>query len=211
MAVLTISRQFGAGGRTLAEKVSEQIGYKVAHEEVIEKLAEKAKVSADVVKAFEDEGRGLIRRASSLLTPQRFIDHVLDPKRNYMDGDTYVDLLHKIIPEVADEGNIIILGRGAQFVLKARLDTYHVLLVASREHRIRFMQEKYELSEGKAREVVDKQSKRREKLMRLFRHGDYDEPTRYDMTLNMSKISMDSSVDLVVDLVNSDAKGKKAA
>ena len=78
MAVITISRQFGAGGKTLAQNVADRLGYKIAHEEIIEKVAEKAKVSADSLRSFEAEARGLLQRATSLLTPNRFIDHVLD-------------------------------------------------------------------------------------------------------------------------------------
>ncbi len=201
MSVITISRQFGAGGRTLAENVGQRLGYEIAHEGVIEKIAEKAKVSAEVIRSFESEAKGLLRRASDLLSPQNFVGRILEPKRNYMDGELYIDLLRRIIPEVADQGNIIILGRGAQFILKGRPDTYHVLLVASRDDRIRFMQEHYGLTSSKAVEAVAKQGKRREKLMRLFNLGDYDNPTHYDLVLNLSKVGMDQSVDLVCEMV----------
>ena len=206
MAVITISRQFGAGGKTLAQNVADRLGYKIAHEEIIEKVAEKAKVSADSLRSFEAEARTLLQRASSLLTPNRFIDHVLDPRRNYMDGDLYIDLLRKIIPEIADEGNIVILGRGSQFILMGRPDTIHVLLVANREDRIRFMQEQYGLTESLARDAVRKQGRRREHLMRLFGHGDYDQPIYYDLVINLSKVSIDAAVELVSESASPMAK-----
>ncbi len=206
MAVITISRQFGAGGKTLAQNVADRLGYKIAHEEIIEKVAEKAKVSADSLRSFEAEARGLLQRATSLLTPNRFIDHVLDPRRNYMDGDLYIDLLRKIIPEIADEGNIVILGRGSQFVLMGRPDTVHVLLVANRDDRIRFMREQYDLTESLARDAVRKQGRRREQLMRLFGHGDYDQPIYYDLVINLSKVSIDGAVELVCESVSPVAK-----
>ncbi len=206
MAVITISRQFGAGGKTLAQNVADRLGYKIAHEEIIEKVAEKAKVSADSLRSFEAEARGLLQRATSLLTPNRFIDHVLDPRRNYMDGDLYIDLLRKIIPEIADEGNIVILGRGSQFILMGRPDTVHVLLVANQEDRIRFMREQYDLTESLARDAVRKQGRRREQLMRLFGHGDYDQPIYYDLVINLSKVSIDGAVELVCESVSPVAK-----
>ncbi len=205
MSVITISRQFGAGGKTLAQKVADKLNYKIAHEEIIEKLAEQAKVSSDVVSAFENEGRGLLKRASYFLTRQRFIDHVMDENRNYMDGEIYIDMLNKIVPEVADEGNMIMLGRGAQFILKGRPDTFHVLLVAERNDRIRFMQEQYGLSPEKAREAVDRQGKRREALMRLFNRGDYDDATHYSMVINQSKMDLDMAAELVSEMVNNAA------
>jgi cytidylate kinase len=206
MSVITISRQFGAGGKTLAQKVADKLNYKIAHEEIIEKLAEQAKVSSDVVSAFENEGRGLLRRASNFLTRQRFIDHVMDENRNYMDGEIYIDLLGEIIPEMADEGNIIILGRGSQFILKGRKDAYHVLLVAERDDRVRFMREQYGLSQEKAREAVDRQGERREALMRLFKRGDYDDATHYNMVINQSKMDLDMAAELVCEMVNNAAR-----
>jgi cytidylate kinase len=103
---------------------------------------------------------------------------------------------------VADEGNIIILGRGSQFILKGREDTYHVLLVAERDDRVRFMQEQYGLSQEKAREAVDRQGKRREALMRLFKRGDYDDATHYNMVINQSKMDLDMAAELVCEMVN---------
>jgi cytidylate kinase len=126
----------------------------------------------------------------------------MDEDRNYMDGEIYIDLLNKIVPEVADEGNIIILGRGSQFILKGREDTYHVLLVAERDDRVRFMQEQYGLSQEKAREAVDRQGKRREALMRLFKRGDYDDATHYNMVINQSKMDLDMAAELVCEMVN---------
>ncbi len=205
MSVITISRQFGAGGKTLAQKVADKLNYKIVHEEIIEKLAEQARVSADVVSAFESEGRGLLKRASNFLTGQRFIDHVMDENRNYMDGELYIDLLNKIVPEMAEEGNIIILGRGAQFILKGREDTYHVLLVAEQEDRVRFMQEQYGLSQEKAREAVNRQGQRREALMRLFKRGDYDDATHYNMVINQSKMDLGTAAELVCEMANTAA------
>jgi cytidylate kinase len=201
MAVLTISRQFGAGGKTLADQVAQRLGYTIATEAIVEHLAEKAKVSPDGLPRFEAEQNGAMKPKTGILAPERFIDRVLDPHRNFMDGQLYVKLLGEIIPKLAEKGNTVIVGRGAQFILKGVEGTHHVLLVANEEDRIRFMIDHYDLPHPEARRIVQRQEKRRVSLMRLFHHQDYDQPWHYDLVLNMSKLAMKLAVDLVCDLV----------
>jgi cytidylate kinase len=118
-----------------------------------------------------------------------------------MDGKLYVKLLGEIVPKLAEKGNTIIVGRGAQFILKGAPDIHHVLLVAEEEDRIRFMIDHYDLNLPDARRIVQRQEKRRNSLMKLFHHEDYDQPWHYDLVLNMSKLTMDRAVDLVCDLL----------
>jgi cytidylate kinase len=197
MAVITVSRQFGAGGKTLALKVAEKLGYQVAYEQIIEKMAEMVELNQEGIRIFETEFDFSSGGDVAKLAPKSFIGRIFDSQRKYMDAQQYVQLLHKIVPQIIEEGNMIILGRGAQFILKDRKDTYHILLVADESDRIRFMQQTYQLSREQARQAVAKQGKRRTKLMKLFHSEGYDLPEHYDLVLNMSKIDMDHAVELV--------------
>ncbi|KPJ77704.1 MAG: hypothetical protein AMJ54_06895 [Deltaproteobacteria bacterium SG8_13] len=201
MAVITISRQFGAGGKTLALKVAEKLHYTVAHEQIIEKMAEMAELTPQGIRIFEAESDYGSVDDVAKLAPKSFISRIFDPQRKYMDAQQYAGLLNKIVPQIVEKGNIVVLGRGAQFILKDRKNTYHVLLVADETDRIRFMQETYQLSYEQARQAVAKQGKRRMKLMKLFHSEGYDLPEHYDLVLNMSKIDMGHAVELICALI----------
>jgi cytidylate kinase len=204
MAVITISRQFGAGGKTLALKLTEALNYEIAHEVIIEQLAEKAKLSEDGVRAFEvEEEVDSSQSSATVSSGRKFMDRIFETQRKYMDGQTYLKLLYEIVPKVAEQDNIIILGRGSQFILKDRPNTYHVLLVAEYQDRVKFMQQQYGLSEEEARQAVDKQSKRRLKLMKVFHSEDYDQPVHYNLVVNMSKVNMNQALEIVTELVKS--------
>ena len=204
MAVITISRQFGAGGKTLALKMTEALNYEIAHELIIEQLAEKAKLSEDGVRAFEvEEEVDSSQSTATVSSGRKFMDRIFETQRKYMDEQTYLKLLYEIMPKVAEQDNIIILGRGAQFILKDRPHTYHVLLVAEYEDRVKFMQQQYGLSEEDARQAVAKQSKRRLKLMKVFHREDYDQPVHYNLVVNMSKVTIDQALEIVSELVKS--------
>ncbi len=201
MAVITISRQFGAGGITLGQQLAKKLSYGFIYEEIIEKVAEKAAVSKDWVKSLVKDGGGTLSNFMAGFVPSRLIDHIFDTQRQYMDEKTYIKLLYEIVPQIAQRDNIVIIGRGAQFILKDYPDTHHVLLIADLAHRINFMMRRYQLSEDAARKAVTKEDLRRRKLLRLFKAVDYDRPEHYDLVLNMGKINIDLAQELVCDLL----------
>lgn len=201
MAVITISRQFGAGGITLGQQLAKKLGYGFIYEEIIEKVAEKAAVSKDWVKSLDKDGGGTLSNFMAGFVPSRLIDHIFDTQRQYMDEKTYIKLLYQIVPQIAQRDNIVIIGRGAQFILKDYPNTHHVLLIADLAHRINFMMRRYQLSEDAARKAVTKEDVRRRKLLRLFKAVDYDRPEHYDLVLNMGKINIDLAQELVCDLL----------
>jgi len=206
MAVLTVSRQFGAGGKTLADRVARRLGYTVASEAIIEQLAESARISPKGITDLDTEQGWSSRPASGILAAGRFVERLLHPQRNFMDGQAYVELLHEIVPKIAEGGNTVIVGRGAQFILRDFPETYHVLLVAKETDRIRFMIDHYDLLLPESRRIIRRQARRRQRLMQLFYQDDYDRPWNYDLVLNTSKLRLETAVDMVCGLVPGSAE-----
>ena len=98
--------------------------------------------------------------------------------------------------------NAVILGRGSQYILKDFKDACHVLLVADKEYRVRFMEEKYELFTKHAINSVKLEDKRRINLYRKFGKEDYDSPAHYHLVINMNKVKLERACDLICKLVN---------
>ena len=201
MAIITISRQFGAGGITLGQRLAQRLAYDFIYEEIIEKVAEKAAVSKDWVNSLVKDGGGTLSNIMAGFVPSKLIDHVFDTQRHYMDEKTYIKLLYQIVPQIAQRDNLVFVGRGCQFILKDYPETHHVLLIADLAYRIDFMKRRYQLSEEAARKAVTKEDVRRRKLLRLFHAVDYNRPEHYDLVLNMGKINMDLAEELVCDLL----------
>lgn len=201
MSVITISRQFGAGGLTLGQSVSKQLGYTFFDNEILQMVAKKARVSTHWVESMEKEAGGKFQRFVSQLVPQRLVDRILDDQRGYLDEEIYVDLLHEIVRKIADEGDAVILGRGSQYILKDVAQARHLLLVADKDYRIKFIKEKYDVTERHAVNSVNMEDKRRTNLYRRFGKEDYDNPSHYHMVLNMNRIDLNSACDLICKLV----------
>ena len=204
MAVITISRQFGAGGITLGELVSKKLGYRFFDNEIIQMVAKKAKVSTNWVKSMEKEAGGKIQRFISGMVSKRLVERILDIDHGYIDEEIYVDLLHEIIGKIAAEGNAVILGRDSQYILADAADTFHVLLVADKDFRIRFVEEKYRLTPTQAIQMVNNEDKRRINLYQKFGRLDYDSTAHYHLVLNMRRVKLEAAADLMCKLVERD-------
>jgi cytidylate kinase len=203
MAVITISRQFGAGGRTLGEMVAERLGYEFYDNEVIQMVSIHAKVSADSVDALEKATGGTFKKIIADIVPKGLRDLIVSRKQETIDEEIYVDILQKIITEIADDGNAIIIGRGSQYILKDHENTFHVLVIAEGKDREKFLEEKYELTHEQALLAVSQDDRRRANLYRKFGVSDYDQPDRYHLVLNTSKLDFDSACELICELVKS--------
>ncbi len=206
MSVITIARQFGAGGKTLGSRVAEKLGYEVIDEQIVEMVAKEADVSPDWVDSIAKEtgSEGLLKRLASKLGPFRkgYVEVAMEKKPGYIDGDLYISLLHRVIPVIADQDNVIIIGRGGQYILGDRPDTFHFLMIADLENRIKFIMEHYNLDRTQAQLVVEQQSRRRLNLYRYFARTDYDQPELYHMVFNMNRINLDEAVHTVCRLVS---------
>lgn len=205
MAVITIARQFGAGGRTLGRQIADELGYVLIDEEIIEAVALEADVSPDWVDAIGKEtgGEGFLTRLITKLGPFRkgYMDMAMEKKPGYIDGHLYISLLYKVIPQIALRDNVVIIGRGSQYILEDHPNTYHFLMIADLEYRINFMMEHYDIDRKEAEFVVAKQTTRRLYLYRYFARTDYDDPSLYNMVFNMNRVTMDEALNTVCQLV----------
>jgi cytidylate kinase len=203
MAVITISRHYGAGGKTLGELISKNLGYSFFDNELIQMVAEKAKKSSDVVDSFEKESRGKFQKFISGMVPKTLVDRIRYGRGESIEEEIYVDLLHEIITKIADEGNAVIIGRASQYILKEYNDVFNILVIADRDDRVAFMEKNYELSREQADKVVTLDDKRRANLYRTFGKTDYDQLDLYHLVLNMSKVDLDRAAGLICELVSS--------
>ena len=202
MPVITISSQFGAGGKTLGKTIADELGLEFADSDIIEKVAEMANVSTHWVETVEKEAGGKLSRFISRMVSKKLVDRVLKDERGYIDEQIYIDYLVLIIAQIADEGDVVILGRGSQYILNDHPDACHILLINEFDNRVKFMKENYELSFSRATQVVRGEDKRRKSLYQKIGKTDYDDPFLYHMELNMSKVSLEKAKQLVCNLVS---------
>jgi len=201
MAVITISRQFGAGGKTLGARVAERLGYTFADEDIVQKIAELAKVSPGWVESVEREAGGRLSRMISKMVSKPLVDRILKDERGYIDEQIYLDYLVVLISQMAEEGNVIFLGRGSQYILNDLPEAFHVLLINSFENRVRFIMDKYDMAEHRAVQLVKANDKRRTNLYHKLGKQDYDQPDLYHLVINTARVTLEDAERLIVRMV----------
>ena len=199
--IITIARQFGAGGHTLGDICAKRLGYALIDEEMVNAVAEKAKVSPEWVHSVEkDRGDWLLNFFSRLVTPS-FLDRLLeDENRGHINESIYVDLLKEIMEELAREGKAVIVGRGGQYILQNHPRVLHILLISDMEHRVKFLMEHYRMTEQQAEMTCHRADKRRANFYRKLGKKNFDDPKLYHAVLNLSKIRLDQAEDIVCQL-----------
>ena len=202
MPVVTISRQFGSGGRSLGEKICNLLNYALYDNELIQMVADQARVSIESVGSIEKDSSGIFKRFIAGIVPKSLSDVILERKGQEIQEEIYVDLLQKIITEIASHGNAVIIGRASQYILENEKDVYHVLVRANKEDRIKFLEKKYHLSRHQAQRAIDMEDKRRANLYRKFGKMDYDDPIRYHLVINTSKVDIEDGSKLVGKMLN---------
>jgi cytidylate kinase len=204
MAVITISRQYGAGAMALGHRLAGKYGYTLASREIVQSIADKAKVSTDFVLSVEKEaGTRLSRFMTRIISSRGMASKILRDDSGYIDEKLYLDYLVLTVVQIADEGNAVIMGRGSQYILKTHPDAYHILLVDDLENRIRRVEKREKISFEQAARIVNHEDKRRLSLYHRLGKQDYDRPGLYHLVLNMSRLSLDKAFNLVVNLMES--------
>jgi cytidylate kinase len=203
MAVITISRQFGAGGWVLGRRLAKRLGYRYVDESMIQEVAKKGKISAGRVRVFEKSGTSRLLKFLDKMIGADYVDRFISDKHGRLDEKGYVEMVRSIFNELHEKGDVIIIGRGGQYILKGYPNTYHILLVGDRESRIRFIMEVHQLTEDKAKTIMKQRERLRDQVLRLFSgHEFHDDPIYYDLVINTSRVNQKKAEKLILKLVS---------
>ncbi len=156
-SIITISREFGSGGRSVGRLVADRLGYRFYDAEIVTRVAQKSGFSEDFV-AEEEE---YAHHKSALLHAMR-----MTAGSTALGGLSLYSQLQiaqtKVILELAEEGSCVIVGRCADYILREREDTLNVFIHADIPFRARRIVEQYgEREEQPEKRLRDKDDKRR--------------------------------------------------
>lgn len=203
MAVITISRQFGAGGWLLGDRLAKRLGYRCINEGMIQEVAKKGKISSGRVRVFEKSGTNKLMKFLDKLVFTDCVDRFVSERHGHLDEKGYVEIVRGIFQELHEKGNVIIIGRGGQYILKDYPNTYHVLFVGDMKSRIQLVMDTYKLTENKAKVMIKQREDQRSQVLRLFSgHEFHDNPMNYDLVINTTQVSLQKTEELVIKLVS---------
>ncbi len=178
MSVITISRQLGSLSCDIARATANRLGYRLVWREIINQAARVAG-APDVALAVIDE-LGIFGLETSSEAES-----------------AYRAAVRNIMLEMAEEGNIIILGRAGQVILSGRPDTLHVRLTAPREVRINRVAARLSIPYEAARAQVLASDRHRKSYLKKGYQVDWNNPDLYDLMINTANVSAETAVELI--------------
>lgn len=184
--VITISREFGSGGRTIGKLVAEKLGVPCYDAELITEMARQSGFAESYVKEAGEYATGSFW--DSLLT-------------NRTSGPTNEDILWQIqcnvITDLAKKGPCVIVGRCADYILRDKLDVLKVFVHADMDFRAKRIVEVYgERAESPEQRLKDK-DKRRSTYYRFYTGQKWGQLWAYDLTLNSGKLGVEKCAELI--------------
>jgi CMP/dCMP kinase len=190
LAAITISRQLGSGGTTVARAVADELGYHLLDRELVDLIAERLPTSAEASALLDEHAYGW---ASSLL-----FSVVQMMRGRPVTPETYNFVAAHVIREAAEQENVVILGRGAQVVLGKKPGTFHVHVMAEAEARVIRIAGRDGVSQDEARRRIHESDEERRGHIESIAQRDWEDPLLYDLILNTGRLSPTASAGVVV-------------
>ncbi|MGK2851549.1 MAG: AAA family ATPase [Candidatus Limnocylindrales bacterium] len=205
MAIITISREFGAGGSSVARILAADLAADVVDGALVTEVARRLAVPEPDVER-EDERPETF--ADRLLATLRY----LAPAQEFswqpqVDGklveprQEIVRLTQELIREVARLGNAVVVGRGGAFILRDHPNALHVFLIAPEEVRLGTVMSRLMVNEQAARLRMHKADADRAAYIRQLYHADWRDSANYDLVINTGRFGVARAADMVVDAV----------
>lgn len=187
--VITISREFGSGGRTIGKKVAEQLDIPCYDAEIIQEMVKETGFTPEYVKEAGE------------YTPGNFLSSAFS---NRLFGPTNEDILwehqYKVITELAQKGPCVIVGRCADYILQDKADCLKVFIHADMDFRARRIVEVYGEREQSPEERLRDKDKRRAAYHRFYTDMKWGYAQNYHLTLNSGVLGIDQCVKIIASL-----------
>jgi CMP/dCMP kinase len=199
MAVITFSRLIGTGADTIAMKVAKELGYEIVDKVLILKVAKLAGITVDKTIEYDEK---------TLPWPVEFLKSLVIPNidkfatgEKYFDCQKFSEYAKKVILDLRERGNVVIVGRGAQYILKDFKECFHVRIIADEKFRIERVKNFLHVDEPKARDIIAKSDSQKRNFIDKHFHINWDDPIYYNLILNSSKLGIDETANIIINEV----------
>lgn len=197
--IITIGRQFGSGGRALGERLAKELNIPIYDKELVELAAKKSDISLEAVKEIDERATNSLLYSVVMgnwgargLNVPLYYEMPLNDKLFIAQA--------KVIKELADQGDCIVVGRCADYVLEETdHDVLSVFVYANMEDKIKYSVEHLNVKKEKAKDTIQKKDKQRKTYYDYYTNKKWGDLSSYDLCINVSKLGFEKATQLLVD------------
>ena len=188
--IITISREFGSGGRFIGEKVAKELGIAYYDKNIISQIAEKSGLSPEYI------------QENAELSPKRGLFAYAFAGRD-ITGKSVEDLVHeaqrKVILDLAEKEPCVIIGRNADYILKDRDDVLNAFIHGDMPEKIKRITRLYKVNEQEAVKMMADTDKRRGTNYSFYTDQKWGKASNYTLCLNSSQLGYDRCEKIIVE------------
>ena len=179
--IITIGRQFGSGGKAVADELGRKLGIPVYDSELITEAARKSGISEEFFHKRDEKRRAL------------FIG-----LKSGMDDEVIFRIQSEVIRDLASKGSAIFVGRASDYVLRD-LDCIDVFISAPLEARVKRIMERQGLSESEAETLIERKDSGRAEYYDFFTFSKWGVAANYDLCIDSSILGIEGTAELIID------------
>ena len=191
--VIAISRQFGSGGRAIGKKLSEELKIPFYDLAIIEAVSKRCGANYDDLLAVDE------KKVNSGIKWYQFTDETdshYSLKRIPVNEELY-RIQKEIIHDMADKSSCVIIGRGADYILRNNPKLLSVFVIADRETKIENVTKHYNLDRESALKLINKTDRQRKSYYNAYTDFKWGDVTNYNMVLDRGKFGIDGCVQIL--------------
>jgi cytidylate kinase len=181
--VITISREYGSGGGTLAEMLARSLGWKLVNESLVAEVAKRAKIDPEVAARYDECVDPWFHRLVKSLWQGGYEGLATTVDTQMVDSEAMAKLAGEIIREAASLGQCVIVGRAGQSILRQRNGVFHVSVFGPHQEKIQRMRDR--LAPGTdAERVMEETDRRRAAYINRFYGEDWKDRRLYHLVIS---------------------------
>ena len=195
--IITISREYGSGGRTVGELVAKKLGVPFYDKEMVNAMAEACGFSHDFIEEIGEYASVTNSFLFSIAISSRMEGTV-----NMMSAaDQLYACQANYIRELAEKGPCVIVGRCADYILREREDAFHAFIYADMDFRAKHMAEHYGKQPNAVPKWLKEKDNRRKVYYKHYTGRNWGDPHNYDICLSTSQVGIEQAADIILSLV----------
>ena len=202
--VITISREYGSGGRIIGKMVAEKLDIPFYDNEIITMSAEESGINAEYFKEAENMAKSSISLSISMLYPSTEVYGMPLNEKIFITQS-------RVIREVAEEGPCVIVGRCADYVLRSNPNAINVFVHSSMVNRIKRVREVYgDTAHENLESIIKKADKRRANYYAYFTDRKWGDARNYTLCLDSDKLGLENCADIIIEAIKKREEYNKA-
>ncbi len=229
MGVITVSREYGSDGRSVAQKAADLLGYLCMNKDLLVEVANEAQVPVAEAERFDERPEHpAMRVIRKILTPGHpeaitglseyewwatatvpELTGRIDSVVSLPDEEAFVNITREVVTRLAERDNVVLVGRGGQILLRDRPATLHLRVVAPIDYRIHMVMKREELDANAAAKRIRKMDDYRKRYLKRHFGIAWNAAENYHLTFNTGQTGIEGAAGIVAEAMRYMLKARR--